>query len=774
MNFRDCALQMNFNPGSLKESLETRVYLSYSKLALQINYITKTGFTALPLCASAKNLIFMIVIRPTICILSATLLIGCLQPDELSERIDETGKVNKPVNQIRLENVEAENWLTHGRTYSEWRHSPLKQINTSNINQLELVWSYELKSDRGVESTPIVVDGTMYVTGPWSVVSALNAATGEELWVYDPEVPKETASFACCDVVNRGVSFWQGKVYLGSLDGRLIAIDAQSGKEVWSTLTIEPGRPYTITGAPRVANGLVFIGNGGAEYGVRGYVSAYEADSGALRWRFYTVPGNPSAPPDDAASDQVLREVALETWTGKWWRYGGGGTVWDAIVYDPDTGYLLIGVGNGSPHDRNIRSPGGGDNLFLSSIVALKADTGEYVWHYQTTPGDTWDFTAAQQIILGEAEVSGNRRKVLWQAPKNGFFYMLDRTTGEFLSAEPYTTVNWAKRIDPETGRPVETPGSRYDSGTVLIQPAVFGGHNWQPMSYNPETGLVYIPALDTAVPWSVDPMFKHQPGWWNTGVPGPRFPPNEEVIAEIKASSKSYLRAWNPVTQEEAWSVELKGPWNGSNMNTSGNLVFQGTADGRFEAYNATTGEKLWERKTGVATLGGPVSYSVAGEQYIAVPGGFGSMLFLALPILMDAKAIPKQRGRVFVYKLGGQASLPPPLDFQKLIPAPPQLVADAEQVARGADVYQYYCWQCHGANAISAGVLPELRASAALHSEEAWYAIVLGGALSAQGMPKFEQWISESDAESLRAYVTSEARRALDSDAQQQTQKH
>lgn len=348
-------------------------------------------------------------------------------------------------------------WLSYGRNYQEDRYSPLDQITKSNVNGLGLAWSINLGTTRGIEATPLVVDGIMYLTGPWSVVYAIDAREGEILWIYDPEVPKEHGEKACCDVVNRGVALYKGMVFVGSLDGRLIAMDATSGEEIWEIVTVDQTQAYTITGAPRVVDGKVIIGNGGAEYGVRGYVTAYDALSGEQLWRFYTVPGNPA----DGFENQAMEEAA-KTWTGEWWTMGGGGTAWDAMAYDPELNLLYIGVGNGTPWNREVRSPGGGDNLYLSSIVALNPDNGELEWHYQTTPGDSWDFTATQHIILADLEIEGSLRKVLMQAPKNGFFYVIDRANGEFISAEPYVYTNWASEVDDETGRPVETPFSRY------------------------------------------------------------------------------------------------------------------------------------------------------------------------------------------------------------------------------------------------------------------------------------------------------------------------
>jgi PQQ-dependent dehydrogenase (methanol/ethanol family) len=591
------------------------------------------------------------------------------------------------------------------------------------------------------------------------MVYALDAKTGKELWFFDPKVPRETGQHVCCDVVNRGVALWNGKVYVGTIDGRLIALDARTGTPVWAQVTVDQALPYSITGAPRVARGMVFIGNGGAEFGVRGYVSAYDAETGRLRWRFYTVPGDPAKGPDGAASDKPLAELAAKTWHGEWWKYGGGGTAWDSIVYDPDLDYVYIGVGNGGPYDQRVRSPGGGDNLFISSILALRAGTGEYVWHYQTTPGEVWDSTASQQIMLADVTIDGTPRKLLWQAPKNGFFYVLDRTNGALLSAQPYTTVTWATGIDMKTGRPVEADNARYAPGTTaVLQPAIVGGHNWQPMAYNPNTGLVYIPVIDMPMPWSQDTQFVQRAGWWNTAVPGPALPPDAKIVAQIRASARSFLRAWDPLTQKEAWSVPLNGPWNGGVLATAGGLVFQGTADGRFVAYDARSGGKLWETQTHTATLAGPISYSIDGEQFVAVPGGYGTSMFLALGAVMPP-AVPNQLGRVMVYKLGGKGTLPVEPEAAPKAPAPPVLHASAATLSRGANTYNIYCWPCHGASAVSSGVIPDLRRSPILQDAAAWKSIVLDGVRKANGMASFAAWMNAEDAEAVRAYVASVA---------------
>ncbi|MGQ0647015.1 MAG: PQQ-dependent dehydrogenase, methanol/ethanol family, partial [Gemmatimonadaceae bacterium] len=480
----------------------------------------------------------------------------------------------------RIINADSEpgSWLTHGRTYSEQRFSPLTAIDTGNVASLGLAWSYELRTGRGAEATPLVVDGVMYVTSAWSVVHALDAKTGAERWVYDPKADRAAGAKACCDVVNRGVALYGGKVYVGVIDGRLVALDAKSGSVVWDRATVDQALPYTITGAPRAANGLVYIGNGGAEYGVRGYISAYDAESGDLRWRFYTVPGDPSKGPDHAASDSIMATVAA-TWTGEWWTLGGGGTVYDAIVYDPEFDQLIIGVGNGSPWNQQIRSSGGGDNLFLASMVALDARTGAYRWHYQTTPGETWDYTATQPIILADLTIAGVPRKVAMQAPKNGFFYVVDRTNGALISAKPFVPLfatkdnpagyplSWAYGVDSATGRPLENPEARYRGGTAVVRPSGFGAHNWHPMSYSPQTGLVYLPTQEMALDYTADARFVPRPGMWNTGVLGAPLPDDPSVRAAIRGSASGRLRAWDPVAKKEVWRAARRGPWNGGTL---------------------------------------------------------------------------------------------------------------------------------------------------------------------------------------------------------------
>ena len=647
------------------------------------------------------------------------------------------------------------NWLTHGRSYAEERHSPLDQINSDNVQQLGLEWIYETGTRRGIQATPIVVDGVMFTTGPWSLVFALDARTGEELWRFDPEVPKAWGGNACCDVVNRGVAVWEGRVYFGTIDGRLIALDAETGDVHFDVNTIDRSKPYTITHAPRIIDGKVIVGNGGAEFGVRGYVSAYDSETGDKLWRFWTVPGNPA----DGFEDEAMA-MAAETWTGQWWQYGGGGTVWDSMAYDPELDLLYIGVGNGTPWNRNIRSPEGGDNLFLSSIVALRPDTGEYVWHYQTTPAETWDYTAAQHMILADIELDGEQRQVIMQAPKNGFFYVLDRATGEFISAENYVRVNWATHVDQKTGRPVETR-RQYEDRAKMTRPSPLGGHNWQPMSYHPGTGLVYIPAMDIPFVYTQKEEFDFAEGHWNTGVDmavGTEPPIRNPILARKLAQkiARGHLIAWDPVRQREVWRYDHVGAWNGGVLSTAGNLVFQGSGDGHFNAFDATTGERLWRYATQSGIVAAPVTWELDGEQYVTVNVGWGGAGAL---VGGDAAKLSNlhTRGRVLTFRLGADGVLPPAPEAPG-IPEPPEVTADRDTVERGRDLFHEHCSVCHGPGVVSGSAIPDLRyMDAGTHRD--WHGIVIGGAYKGLGMIPFSRVLDMDDSEAIHQYVTHRA---------------
>ncbi|MEH6550053.1 MAG: PQQ-dependent dehydrogenase, methanol/ethanol family [Pseudomonadales bacterium] len=646
---------------------------------------------------------------------------------------------------------DVDNWLLHGRTYNEQRHSPLAQIDQDNVAELGLAWSFETLTNRALEATPIVVDGVMYISGVWNMVYALDARTGSELWRYDPQVPRAVAKKMCCDAINRGVAVWQGKVFIGTLDGRLLALDAASGELIWQTQTVDTEQSYTITGAPRVVKGKVLIGNGGAEYGVRGYISAYDADSGEMIWRFYTVPGNPA---EGFENDTMA--MAAESWNGEWWKLGGGGTVWDHMAYDPELDLLYIGVGNGSPWNRRLRSPGGGDNLFLSSIVAVRPDTGEYVWHYQVVPSESWDYTATQHMILADIVWQGKTRKVLMQAPKSGFFMIIDRITGELLSAEPFVEVNWASHYDMATGRPVENPGQDYAEGTAYVKPSGGGAHNWQPMAYSPDTGLVYIPIMDATFVYTEPKNFVVKPGWRNQGVVREEPVGNELMHRTLSDKiSSGHLLAWDPIAQRQAWIVDLPTVWNGGVLSTAGQLVFQGNGDAHFVAYAADSGKALWQAQTQSPVLAAPISYRVDGEQYVTVMVGNGG----AYGLMAGMKPPPGPKAsRVLTYKLGSSKTLPP-VPKPEPIPDPPSMAGISDSVIeQGRNLYANYCAYCHGVNVISGGTVPDLRHLPA-SQYDFFQQIVIDGIFESVGMPSFSDDLNQQQVEKIRAYVVYKA---------------
>jgi PQQ-dependent dehydrogenase (methanol/ethanol family) len=653
------------------------------------------------------------------------------------------------VDDARLVNadIDQENWLTYGRTYKEQRHSPLTQINEETLDRLGLAWYADMATIRGLEATPLVVDGLIYVTSSWSILHAFDAATGEHKWTYDPQVNRGHARYVCCDVVNRGPAFYKGMVYFGTIDGRLVSVRAETGALVWETQTTPEGKAYSITGAPRIADGKVLIGNGGAEFGVRGYVSAYDSMSGELIWRTYTVPGDPA---DGHENEWMAR--AAETWSGDWWQAGGGGTAWDAIVYDPELGLVYIGVGNGSPWYARLRSPGGGDNLYLSSILAVRASDGRYMWHYQTTPGDNWDYTATQPLMLAELEIDGRERRVIMQAPKNGFFYVIDRETGEFLSGEAFANVTWATGID-SAGRPIENPVARALEGGVHVAPGPNGSHNWHPMSYNPETGLVYFSVYEHSMLHVVDDDWEYDPRKIN--IAGDFLYDGPETGEEMPEAGR--LVAWDPVGQREVWREEHPQPLSGGTLSTAAGLVFQGRADGRLRAYRASDGDVLWEfqHETGIAAA--PVTYAVDGTQYIAVLSGWGGPEVLVNTGLGEGKVGP---GRLLVFTLDGSATLPEALQPLPPIPEPTfELVVTAAEFAEGEQLFSDYCVGCHGIDAEGGGITPDLRRTTAQVHEQI-IDIVLGGAREALGMPRFDNSLDEDDVRLIQGYILQRAR--------------
>jgi len=691
---------------------------------------------------------------------------GGVIEDEISSPITSSSSVGLIDDKRIIEaEGEPENWIAHGRTYEEQRFSPLTKINKESVSDLGLAWYKDMGTNRALEATPIVVDGIMFFTSTWSRVYAVEAKTGETLWSFDPEVPGEWARKACCDIVNRGVAVYQGKVFFASLDGRLFSLNAETGEKIWEVDSItDRTRAYTITGAPRVAKGKVYIGNGGAEYGVRGYVTAYDTETGEQVWRFFTVPGDPSLGFEDPAM-----EMAAKTWKGtNWWEFGGGGTVWNSIVYDPDFNSVYLGVGNGSPWTREIRSPGGGDNLFLASIVAVDADTGKYKWHYQTTPEDNWDYTAVQDMALADMEIDGEKKKVLLQAPKNGFFYVIDRSNGKVLRAHPFAAVTWATHVDLETGRPVENPEVDYSENGSFVLPGPLGAHNWQAMSVDLDAGLVYIPAQENAFFYAIDEnykktgIYKRNPGRWNMGIEMSSLAQNVLSNLESMPEPGGFLKAFDPLTGETKWSVPIPHYWNGGVLGTAGGLVFQGDALGIFSAYDKETGERLWEFNTYTSMLAPPISFEIDGEQYVSIlTGSGGGDLFGGEPlppIEIQASLTYNNFGRLLVFKLGGQKELPIPDVRDKTIPE--QVLADAsnDQIRNGESNYNQYCAVCHGFVVKSAGGLPDLR-KMTTGTHDLFNKIVLEGILGSNGMAGFADVLSEDDVDNIHHYVRARA---------------
>ena len=650
---------------------------------------------------------------------------------------------------------DAGEWLSYGRDYGETRYSPLNQITFSNVSELGVAWTYDTGTFRGLEATPLVHNGIMYASGSWSVVFAVDARTGEELWRYDPQVDRSTGWKACCDVVNRGVAIYGNKIFVGIIDGRLEALDAATGEVVWSEVTVDQSKPYTITGAPRVADGKVLIGNGGAELGTRGYLTAYNPDNGEIEWRFWVVPGNPAD-----GFENADMETAAATWAGDWWTEGGGGNPWDSVIYDPELRLVYVGTGNGSPWSHEHRSDGFGDNLYLSSIVALDVDDGSVVWHYQTTPGDNFDYTAVQPMMVTEIAINGLPRKVVMQAPKNGFFYVLDAETGDLIYADPYAEVTWATGVDLESGRPIETPQARYDNAITFLTPGPSGAHNWHPMSFSPETGLLYVPTMQGgAFPFSVDADYQYEPAGWNTGVslgtltdlsvrPDDQYASGTGPIYD----SPGVLLAWDPVARAPRWTREYDFTLNGGTLATAGNLVFQGAADGFLRAFTADFGELVWEVDLGVGIMAAPMTYELDGVQYVSVLVGWGGVAGLIGPNFSGAY---KPEGRLWTFRLNGGNIIP--VQGQPL----PELTEisysdDPAVIAHGEDMYVTHCMLCHGAGGASGGAMVDLR-YAAPATYDIIQNIVREGAFGGRGMPNLGHIVSEDDVDAVKNWLLS-----------------
>jgi quinohemoprotein ethanol dehydrogenase len=653
------------------------------------------------------------------------------------------------------------NWPSYGRTFSESRFSPLTQIDASNVTRLGLAWSLDLDVSNSI-TAPLAMDGVVYLAAGYSIVHAVDATTGKLLWRVDTHAARLAGARLRSGWGIRGLALWNDKVIVGTQDGRLVALDRATGAERWSAQTTNPNEGLFISGPPRVFKGKVIIGNGGADFAaVRGYVTAYDADTGKQLWRFYVVPGQPGKQ-DHAASDEVM-DRAAKTWTGDWWKYGGGGTVWNAMTYDPELDRVYIGTGNGGPWNWKIRSPGGGDNLFLASVVALDANTGRYVWHYQNTPGDSWDYNSSQDMTLATLMIDGRARKVILHAPKNGFFYVIDRETGKLIFAEKLGRVTWAEGVDLATGRPIETPDARYRSGTVALYPGFQGGHHWLPQSYSPITGLVYVPYLEHGATYSAEGVTaeNYQPTpFTGSNTAMGRADPKVRVTEP----SRSVLKAWDPLARRVVWEISTPGVSNGGTIATAGNLVFQGLPDGYLHAYAADSGRDVWKFFAGVAVTGVPITFSVGDKQYVVITsgplngagGGFGAE---SAQWGWQARVHPR---RLLAFTLDGHAQLPPTPPPARAVPlAAPEFRVDASLAGQGARVYSR-CGICHGGGLVSGGIAPDLRASGVPLSKESFDQVVGQGALVDRGMPGFPE-LGANDLEALRHYIRSVANAAL-----------
>lgn len=660
-----------------------------------------------------------------------------------------TVSVAAPALQARCARAEAiapvaEDWSSYGGSAAEQRFSQLDEINDQTVQRLGLAWSLDLDGEHTLEGTPLEIGGVLYFTGQDSSVYAVDAAAGKQLWKWESESWKyRSHHLRYLFMANRGLAYWDGRVYVGTLDGRLVALDVKTGKPTWSTMTVASDSRQTITGAPRAFNGKIIIGNGGADFGARGYVTAYDAETGSEAWRFYTVPGDPAKP-----FGQPAEAMAAKTWTGQWWKWGGGGTAWDGITFDPELNRVYIGTGNSGPYNPRLRSPGGGDNLFLASIVAVDADTGKYVWHYQANPQEAWDYKATAQITLAQLTI--------------------DRTTGKLISAEKTGKVTWASRIDTTTGRPVEMPNIRYENGPATFYPGPYGSHLWQAMSYSPDTGLVYIPYMQVGGKFWSDDAFvdkvRRNGGEPIQGVFGGGT--NFELVIDPRDpdDGKGALLAWDPVAQELRWKVQYPSVWNGGTLSTRGNLVFQGDADGFLHAYDATSGKELWRFDAALGISAPPISYRVDGKQYISVLVGFGGATgFIAKHVNRGWKYGAQPR-RVLTFVLDGKGRLPEtaPRDYQVHAIDDPKLVLDESSVTVGGGLFNANCGMCHGAGLNSSGApAPDLRESQIAFDLDSFSELLTSGALQEHGMPQFTEF-SDAERRAIWMYIRAGAAEA------------
>jgi quinohemoprotein ethanol dehydrogenase len=712
-------------------------------------------------------------------VLAATLcaaLGGLLGSGAAAERAAQSAPAKAAqVDAARLASLDPDQWLTAGRDANGTYYSPLKDIDPANVAKLGFAWDYHLRTNRGLEATPLVIDGVMYASGNFGRVYALDAATGQELWKYDPHIDGQWARYACCDAVNRGLAAFAGRLYVGALDGWLHAIDARSGQPAWKVDTLvgrDAHKPYTITGAPLLAGNLIVVGNSGADFaGVQGYVSAYDSSSGALRWRFFTVPRNPAAGPQD----QPHLAAAVKTWDPKHpWDAGSGGTVWDGMAYDPSLNLVYIGTGNAAPYNSHLGGRHGGDELYAASIIAIHADTGAMAWYYQTVPGDRWDFDSTQKLILADLDLDGRRRQVIMQAAKNGFYYVLERSTGELLSAHNFAFVSWARGIDLKTGRPIENASANYDHGSALVFPGEVGAHNWQPMAYDAQRGITFIPAIESGnvivetsgrraglvegqfttpafPPEGYDPKTMR-------ALYGP-LPPLDQLAGRVKTNmaSRGFLRAWSVAQHKVVWETQSATSWDGGVLATGGGLVFQGDANGNLNAYASDSGRRVASVQVGSSMMAAPITYRVNGTQYIAIMAGYGGGAVIGGTPLDPASAAYRfgNEGRIIALKIGGPAPPLPPARTDPPFPDPPPRPTARTEIADGELLYNRYCSRCH---VFGRGNLPDLRRMNPV-THGIFNSIVLQGAYAPKGMGRFDDVLSPADAEAVHAYLIDQA---------------
>ncbi len=679
------------------------------------------------------------------------------------------------IDAARLASADPDQWLAPGRDSNGTYFSPLKDINAANVGQLGFAWAYDLGTHRGLEATPLVIDGVMYAAGNFGRVYALDAATGKELWKYDPHIDGNWARHACCDAVNRGLVAFDGRLYVEALDGWLHALDAGTGKLVWKVDTViarAEQKPYSLTGVPLLAGDLIVVGSAGADFsGARGYISGYDRRSGELRWRFFTVPRNPA----DGAQDQPHLNAALKTWDAHHpWESGSGGTVWDGMAYDSALNMVYVGTANPAPYNSHLGGGHGGDQLYATSIVAIRANNGAMAWYYQAVPGDRWDFDSTQKFILADVDLAGRRRQVIMQAEKNGFYYVLDRGSGELLSAHNFAFVNWTRGIDSKTGRPIPDPSVDYDRGPALVFPSEAGAHAWQPMAFDAERGLTFIPVIEAGNVFVEASKLRAGlvEGQFTTPAFAPEIydpkamrslygplPPLGQLTKRVKTNtaSRGYLRAWSVAEHKVVWEAQTATSWDGGVLATGGGLVFQGDANGRLNAYASDTGRPLSSVDLGSSMLAAPITYRVNGVQYLAIMAGYGGgAVIVGAPLDPPSAAYRYgNEGRIIVLKIGGPV---PPLPAPRVdppLPDPPPRVGSAAQIANGELIYNRFCSRCH---VFGISILPDLRRlSPATHG--LFDAIVLGGAYAPKGMAKFDDVLSPADVAALHAYVIDRA---------------